>query len=322
MHLIIILLTTVSILTFLSGVVTFFGAKKGEKVQAFWFFMSALFAAVWTASILIFLTATPESNLNISWHVNWVFVAAILIDIFFLSYVVWNEKNGRLLTLLFAIAGAILSIIIFLKPELLYSEINLANTGNTISLNIGLFYITYIFYFCSIITAVATALLKQCLRTHSIRKRKGDFIIMVAFALSSLIIGVSEIILPIFGNWNLTWLGPLTLSAMIISYYYSILRYRSLNLSSIWLKIFSYTVLLSSVAIVYMVIFSLIFAALFRGSTPSTEVIILNFIMILIFLLLMPAMNQVYMSIRTTISGKTENHKQRSVHGKRSKEKQ
>lgn len=303
----------------MSGLVTFFGTKKGEKVQAFWFFMSAFFAAVWTASILIFLTATPESNLNISWHVNWVFVTAILIDIFFLGYVIWNEKNGKLMTLLFAIAGSIISVIAFLKPELLYSEIALANTGNTITLNLGIFYFTYILYFCSIISAIAIGLLRQCMRTRSTRKRKGDLIIMIAFGLSSLIIGISEIILPIFGNWNYIWLGPLTLSAMIISYYYSILRYRSLNLSSIWLKIFSYTVLLSSVAIIYMIIFSLIFAALFRGSTPSTEVIILNFIMILIFLLLMPAMNQLYMSIRATISGETEKTKQRSIHERQSK---
>ena len=53
-----------------------------------------------------------------------------------------------------------------------------------------------------------------------------------------------------------------------------------------------------------MVIFSVIFAALFRGSPPSTEVIILNFIMIVIFLLLMPAINELLVSIRSLISGK------------------
>ena len=309
MQLITILLITVSILTFLSGIVTFFGSKKGDKSQAFWFFLAALFAAIWTASILVFLTAHPDSNLNLTWHVNWVFITAILIDVSFLSYVVWKEKNGKLLALLFAIAGAIISIIMFIKPELMYSDIILANTGNVINLNVGLFYITYILYVCAIVLAIAIALLKECFHTHSDRKRNGDLIIVIAFGLSSLIIGIVEIILPIFGNWKYIWLGPLSLSAMIISYYYSILKYRSLNLSSIWLKIFSYTVLLSSVAIIYMIIFSVIFAALFRGSTPSAEVIILNFIMILIFLLLMPAMNQVYMTIRSLISGQPKNNK-------------
>lgn len=316
MQLITILLITVSILTFLSGVVTFFGSKKGDKARAFWFFLSALFAAIWTASILVFLTANQDSQINLTWHVAWIFVTAILIDISFLSYVSWDKPNGKLLSLFFAIAGAIISAIIFMKPELMYSEITLSNSGNTISLNVGLFYITYVLYVCLIVAAIALALLKECLHTRSSRKRKGDLIIMVAFSLSSLMIAVFEVILPIMGNWSLIWLGPLSLSAMIISYYYSILRYRSLNLNSIWLKLFSYTVLLCSVAIVYMVIFSVIFAALFRGSTPSIEVIVLNFIMIMVFLLLMPAMNQAYSTIRVLISGKTPKEEKSEKHEK------
>ena len=296
----------------MSGLVTFFGSKKGDKSQSFWFFLAALFAAIWTASILVFLAAHPDSDFNITWHVNWIFVTAILIDVSFLSYVVWKKKNGKLLSLLFAIAGAIISIAIFSKPELMYSDIVLSNTGNSISLNVDLFYITYVLYVCAIVSAIAIALLKDCFHTNSDRKRNGDLIIVIAFGLSSLVIGISEIALPILGNWKYIWLGPLSLSAMIISFYYSILKYRSLNLASIWLKIFSYTVLLSSVAIIYMIIFSIIFAALFRGSTPSTEVIILNFIMILVFLLLMPAMNQVYLTIRLLISGQPKNDKRRN----------
>lgn len=312
MQLITILLITVSILTFLSGVVTFFGSKKGDKVRGFWFFLAALFAAIWTASILVFLTAGHDSRLNMTWHVGWVFVTAILIDIAFLSYVVWNKPNGKLLTAMFAVAGAIISMIIFLKPELMYSEIVLSNTGNTIALNLGLFYFSYVAYVCLIVSAIAFALIRECMNTRSRRKQRGDIVILSAFSLSSLVIAIFEVILPIMGNWSLIWLGPLALSAMIISYYYSILRYRSLNLESIWLKFFSYTVLLCSAAIIYMVIFSVIFAALFRGSTPSIEVIILNFIMVLVFLLLMPAMNQAYTTIRLLISGKPINEEKSS----------
>lgn len=306
MQLIIILLSTVSILTFLSGIVTFFGSKKGDKVQGFWFFLAALFAAIWTASILVFLAARSEYNYNLAWYVNWIFVTAILIDISFLSYVVWNKKRGKLLTLIFAISGSIISAVVFARPDLLYSDIVLSNAGNSIVLNVGFFYITYVSYVCVIVSTIAIALLKDCLHTHSERKKNGDLIIVIAFGLSSLIIAVSEIILPILENWSLIWLGPLSLSAMIISYYYAILRYRSLNLTSIWLKLFSYTVLLCSVALIYMVIFSIVFAALFRGSTPSLEVIILNFIMVLVFLLLMPAMNRAYVTIRSLISGQTK----------------
>ena len=141
-------------------------------------------------------------------------------------------------------------------------------------------------------------------------------IIMVSFGISSLLTFFGDLILPLLGNWEMVWLGPLALAVTIISFYYTILRYRSLNLSSIWLKIFSYIVIISSIAIVYMVIFSIIFAALFRGSTPSSEVIILNFIMILIFMSLMPAMSELSGFIRSLISGpQTNKPKENSKHG-------
>ena len=134
---------------------------------------------------------------------------------------------------------------------------------------------------------------------------------MASFGTSSLIILICNLILPLFNNWGLIWLGPLALSVTIIAVYYTILRYRMLNLASIWLKIFSYIVIIASIAIVYMVIFSVIFAALFRGSTPSIEVIILNFIMILVFLLLMPATNRLINFVRSLIMGqKVDNKKE------------
>lgn len=302
MQLIIILLATVSILTFLSGAIVFFGASKGDKIRSAWFFLAAIFATVWMASISIFLIADPSWTHAIDWHVKWTFVSAILIDISFLGYVAWREKYGQLITFVFLLAGFALSIFIFCAPELLYSEAILSRTGNSVVMNMGPLYYSYIGFFCAIVPAIILNLLKQYMKTRSARKKGGDLTIMGSFGLSSALVLVANLVLPLFGNWKFIWLGPLALSVTIIAFYYTILRYRSLNLSSIWLKVFSYIVIVASIAIIYMVIFSVIFAALFRGSTPSIEVIILNFIMIVIFLLLMPAINELLMFIRSLIS--------------------
>lgn len=303
MHLIVILLTTVSILTFLSGVIVFFGASKGDKLRSAWFFLAALFATVWMASISFFLTAGPELAETMDWHVKWTFVSAIIIDVAFLGYIAWREKFGKILTYIFFLAGLVISIFIFCNPALLYHSINLSKAGNSVDMNIGPLYFSYIAFFGLIVPAVVAILLKQFFKTKSERKRGGDLIIMISFGTSSTLVLITNLILPLFGNWSMIWLGPLALAVTIISFYYTILRYHSLNLSSIWLKLFSYIVILSSVAIVYMVIFSIIFAALFRGSTPSSEVIILNFIMILVFLILMPAMSRLMTSVRALIMG-------------------
>ena len=312
MQLIVILLATVAILTFLSGAIVFFGTSRGDKIRSLWFFLAAIFAAIWMTSISVFLTAGSDMLSTIDWHVKWTFVSAIIIDVAFLGYIVWHEKYGQFATLFFLIFGGIISALIFIKPELLYQEIILANTGNSVIMNMefGSLYYTYMVFFASIVLAIIISLLTQFLKTKSSRRRGGDLTIMLAFGASSTLVLIFNLILPLFNNWSLIWIGPLALSATIIAFYYTILRYRALNLASIWLKIFSYIVIVASIAIIYMIIFSLIFATLFRGSTPSVEVIILNFIMILIFLILMPAMSEMLVFVRSLISGQKSNQKE------------
>ncbi|MBR3228624.1 hypothetical protein IKF67_00040 [Candidatus Saccharibacteria bacterium] len=303
MQLIVILLGTVSVLTFLSGLIVFLGAKKGSRAHSAWFFSAAIFATVWMISICLFLTAKPDRMAMIDWHVKWTFASAILLDASFLGYVAWKEKYGKILTSIFLVLGLLLVGTIFLKPELLYKEVILANTGNSVVMNISALYFAYIAFFGLIVPAIIIYLLKQFIKTRSDRTKGGDLVIMLSFGGSSTIVLIVNLIMPLFGNWSMIWLGPLALSATIIGFYYTILKYKSLNLASAWLKIFSYIVIFASLAIVYMIIFSLIFAALFRGSTPSIEVIILNFLMVIVFLVLMPAINRVMVDVHSQISG-------------------
>lgn len=303
MQLIAILLATVSILTFLSGFIVFAGSSKGDRIRSAWYFIAAIFATIWMISISLFLTATPESS-NVDWHIKWTFSSAILLDAAFLGYISWKEKYGKIVTVAFLIFGLIISGFIFSNPEYLYSEVFLSNTGNNIILNIAPLYFAYNGFFATIVPAIVFLLFRQFYRSTSKRKRRGDIITMTSFGISSVITLIFNLILPILGNWNLVWLGPLALAITILSIYYVILRYRMLNLSSIWLRIFSYIVILASLAIVYMVIFSIVFASLFRGSTPSMEVIILNFIMILIFLCLVPAVNRLFNFMNRLIKSK------------------
>ena len=82
------------------------------------------------------------------------------------------------------------------------------------------------------------------------------------------------------------------MSVAWIFHYYAILRYRLLDLSSPWLKGFSKVIVMSLAAIAYLVIFFVIFAALFKVPAPSVQVIILNVLMIIAVMLLFPALNE------------------------------
>lgn len=309
MQLIVILLATVSILTFLSGAIVFFGSSKGDRIRSAWYFAAAVFATIWMVSIAAFMVAPPSRIDTIGWHVNWTFISAIFLDAAFLGYGAWQKKYGKIATFVFLLFGLIVSSAILINPSALYSDVILSNTGNGVVMYMGPVYFSYIAFFGAIVPAIITVFFHQFLKTRSKRKRGGDVVTMISFGVSSTIVLIFNLILPLFNNWSLIWLGPLALAVTILGVYYTILRYRMLNLASIWLRIFSYIVVIASIAIVYMIIFSMIFAALFRGSTPSTEVIILNFIMILIFITLIPAMNTLMTFIKTLIMGQNSDSK-------------
>lgn len=305
MQLIAILLITVSILTFLSGIAVFFGASKGDRARSAWFFLATIFATIWMVSISLFLIATPDWGEQLTWIVDLTYISAIFIDIALLGYISWRKKYGKIATLTFTMLGLVFAAFFILNPNLLYTEIKLSSAGNSLVTNFGPFYFTYIAFFCALVPAVMITLLKQILDSRSTRVRGSDVVLLIGFGISGTMSLVFNLILPLW-NWSLIWLGPLAISTTILAFYYTILRYRALNLTSRWLKILSYIVLITSAAVLYMIIFYLIFKGMFKGASPSIEVIILNFIMVLFFLLLMPAMNELMSFIRSLIANPEE----------------
>ena len=153
------------------------------------------------------------------------------------------------------IFGGIVASLIAFKPELMYSNITLAPTGNTVDINVGPLYISYVVFFATLVPAVVTALVRHYFKKQQNKKPTGDVIIMVSFGASSIITLIADLILPLTGAWDYIWLGPLALSAMIIGFYYTTLRYSNLNLNSAMLRVLSYVVILTSLAILYMIIF-------------------------------------------------------------------
>lgn len=305
MQLIVILLATVSILTILSGATVFFGSTKGYKVRALWFLLAAMFATIWMLTISVFLSAKPGSEKAIEWPIRFTFISAVLLDVFFLAYTSWRQKFGRINTFVFAIYGVIVSLLIAFKSEWLYTDVILLPSGNSVTLNIGPLFFAYAAFFATIVPAVTIAFLRHYI--SSLKKKEkttGDIIIMTAFGISSLFTLLFNLIMPLLGRWDLIWVGPLALAATIIAFYYMTLCYSEFTLESVWLKLFSYIVIITSLAIIYMLIFALIFSAMFRGATPSTEVIVLNFVMVMIMLILMPAISNIIVFIRSLISGK------------------
>ena len=123
---------------------------------------------------------------------------------------------------------------------------------------------------------------------------------MIGLAVTGLLALIFDIILPPT-RYDLIWVGPLTIGLVIIGFYYAILRFRMISLSTNWLRVLCYIVLIGSAVIIYLLIFHLIFSALFKIANPSFQVILLNFIMIAIVILLTPAISELHSMTKSLI---------------------
>lgn len=296
MHLIYILVIVVAALTVLSGLTLVLGSSKSEKPRSVWFLVAAIGEAIWGVSISTFLALeTGEMQHAVAPElVKGIYLGAVVMDVALLGYISWKYKIGKIMTGVFAVAGIALMTVFLYDPAVLYSRITLSNAGNTIAMNMNSgFYLAYALYFCAITPALCAFLIYQIRHTRSKKVKKGYLFFMIGIAVAGLMSLIFDIILPP-SRYDLIWVGPLTIGLVILGFYYAILRFRMISLSTNWLKVMSYVAIIGSAMVIYLLIFHLVFSALFKIANPSFQVILLNFIMIAIVLLLMPAISEVH----------------------------
>lgn len=303
MQIVNILLTIVVVLALMSGFTIFAGAMKGDRARSAWFFAATIFSAFWVTSVLLIWDATPGADTGMAlYHACFAFFSVLFVDAALLGYIVWHEKIGKILTIVLSFLSTALSLIVLINPRLFVSKVSLVDSVNRIEFNIGPVYCCYVILASLLTATILYFLIRRRKSARSQRIKGGSTVLLVGFLVSSLVTLVADLVIT-FWDWSYSWLGPLAISATIIAFYYSILRYRSLKLNSSWLRFMSYVVIIATVAILYMVVFYIVFLAMFRGSNPSTEVIILNFIMVFFFILLMPAINDTISFMSSLISG-------------------
>lgn len=306
MNFIYILVIAVAILTILAALALVFGSPKSEKPHSLWFLSAGIGEVIWAASIAWFLSLGGSSfDYDIAPHlVKGIYIGAILMDASLLGYISWRYKFGKVLTSIFWIAGIALAAIFIYDPSILYSEISL--TGDSPSVTIDMtkwFYIAYEVYFCLITPVFCGLLIYKIKKTPNKKAKKGYLFFLVGLAIAGLLTGIFDLILPPY-RYDLIWVGPLAIGLVILGFYFSILKFKMVSLNSNWLKILSSVVIISTAFIVYLLIFHLVFSALFRTPRVSTEVLLLNFVMIAIVLALVPAFTEIRNLTRSLIMTK------------------
>ena len=297
-----ILLFATSVLAVLSGFSVLVGASKADRKRMVWFFVAAIMAALWSVAIALFLALPVDKEAMAPALIMMIYIASAVMMVALLGFASWDHVVGKILTVCATLAVVITSVIVLNDTSVLFAGFTLSYQGNSVQLVNGVVYWLYTFFFVlnSIIAWLFILQHSQHVRTK--RVRQGDYVLLVGLMITGALSMVSDLILPLFVRYDLIWIGPMALSITLVSFYYAILRFRIIAISSNWLKTLSYIVLLVSGAVIYMLIFYLIFTALFKIPNPSASILVLNFLMIVIVLLLMPLINEVSASMRSMIS--------------------
>lgn len=302
MQLITILLYVVAILAILSGFAVFFGARKDEKMHAFHWLLATIGASLWTVSIAAFISLNPEHGNMAPVIIAGIYISPLLMDIGMLCFISWKNVIGKICSILFTIVSIAVAALMIYDPSLLYSGYELSSRGNSVTLTGEWFSLLHAGVIIVGTLVMYVMLLIQIIKARSKNIRSGNLFFLVALSIAGTLSLIFDVIMPLMGRYDVIWPGPLGMATTVIAVYYAILRYRMMQLSASWLKVLSYVILMTSAAIVYMVIFFIIFTALFKIPNPSASIFILNFIMIVIVLLLMPVLNELSAFINSLIN--------------------
>ena len=302
MSLIRTLLLAVSACVLLAGVSVLLGCGKKNKGNGVRFFLATVGSSIWTIAIMTFLTL-PITATDIAPLVVVAIIAGVaLADISLLGYLGWHYKGGKIALVIFSIIGVALVGILYLHPELFYTEIILSHDVNKIIITKGWYYIVLIAYFFLISITFSSFLMKRIKTTTDKGMKTG----LKAFYIGQTISGILGLIFDLVllsVTPKLIWIGPMATTISILTFYYSIVKCRVLPMSARWMKMMSYIVFALFGIILYMLAFYAVFTALFHIPNPSGAVIMLNLIMTVFLILLFPAFREVGMfmkSMRTT----------------------
>lgn len=308
MSLVSILMVVTAVLALLSGLVFLLGSSKADRGRGVWVFMIALGCAAWTLGCGSFLALPPDASESLMlWSLFGIYVGGMVLAFSVLVYAAWWCRNskarvfGRVYVVVCALLMIFLAVEVVHDQSLLYTGVSLSYGGNAALLYWGWYYIAYCLFYVAVFAGFLAFQLINARHARAKRVRRGDYVLFFGFLVGAAVSGFFNLLLPVT-DYSLIWVGPLSLNVVLVSFFFVALRYRTVSISARWLQVLAYGVTLLAGVAAYMVIFYLIFTALFKIPSPTSSILVLNFLMIVIVLLLMPVISEVTASVKSMIS--------------------
>jgi len=288
--------------------------KKCDRVCSTWkvFFSLALFVcAIWVSSVAFSLFSNDLTIASNALFVS--FASAVLMHLLYFLFAVSLLKR-KFLKIIFIVIGSAAAIlaggVLFTSFSEMIGGWVVTPSINELVVNPSEKFIAYagvIYLFIFTYTLISLI----CSLRVSERNTKHTLLwICVALALNSILNTIFYVVLPMNGQYEFQWLGPLSVALSMLIIYFGTLRFGLFKSSSQLLQWLAYAVLVIFASLLYIALFYLIFTLIFRGASPSIEILVFNFLMVVIIILLLPSVNRLMDLVKKLIraGGKDENN--------------
>lgn len=276
-----VLLYVVIILNIFLGVVIY--TRSNQKRIKILFSFIAFFSSFWAISIVGFY-----SDLLSVYEVNWIIfshIAGLVIPFIFFNFSLFFKNrilNNNILPFI-----ALIPIFIFIYLLIFTDKIVGARIGES-AYELGNYYIPYSLAVIVFFILGYISLVKQYSISESIAEKVQIKYVFTGSLIASTLALIPDLVMPYFGIFEYTWLGPIFTSVMVFSIFIAILKHNLFNIKAIITEF-----------VVVLIIFALLIE-LFLSKT-TTEVILRCFILILVTLFSYILVKSVYKEIEARL---------------------
>jgi len=199
-------------------------AKSDNINKSVSFLMITLTCATWSIGLSIFLISKDVVSTHVSAQVYYIAAAGIAWSALIFSSYITHYKHHKVLCIVSSVPFLLLSLWLVFFSHTMLVNVNIGEP-NTIDLGLTV-YAVYVLYF-ALYTITSIAILTGSLlkSTNAVEKRRRLYILL------SYVFGISigalfNLLLPLFGNYILIWVGPIGASIFAFFVYMSTRHYR------------------------------------------------------------------------------------------------
>ena len=231
-----VLLAFMGTVTLSLGFITFLTETKNRTNRLFFYFVIAAFA--WIFSMLIFRGVGDEQTAELLARLLYFSAASIPIAFLFFSFAFTTEDRSVNPVLKFFIWIPYLLIsLISLLPGVLIQGIEIVRGQENVIIFDNLYHTLYALYINSYFLWVYINLIRKYLKSEGIIKTHLRYVI-IGTLLSTLVGVTTNLLLPLFGNFDFNWLGQVMVIFMIAAIFYSISKHHLFNAKVVTTELF------------------------------------------------------------------------------------